>query len=294
MTFPYSQNTYEGKRVERLSQTPQRQAENIQKSGVYEYALSVNNFVDATLELTQELEKFGISYAQVSPFIKNQITTTDIICETLEIPVHLSFSEKEMIMEYINKYIDAILYANSTLKWVSADEKDFWLDSKKALFQVVGVELSIFPDNWKIDEKLSQRVSALESTIASNPEWWNTWKYKIEITSKGIEFLDHRFILDVNDINQDHTWKEANAIPWNKHMPNNDVFGKIREFLLSAWEENKVNLFTFLGLKNEKYWTSSSAGYLLGGMSYHYNFEDGVYSYSPQSNRYPICLVSQL
>lgn len=294
MRFPYSQNTHEGNRVERLSQNPERQAEVLQKSWVYDYAHSVNNFVNATLELTQELEKFWVSYAQVSPFIKKQITTMDIIGETLEIPVHLSFSEKEMVMEYVQKYIDAILYASTTLKWVNVDEKDFWLDSKKALFQVVWVELSIFPDNWKTDEKLLPRVTALESVIASNPDWWNTWKYKIEITSKGIEFLDHRFILDVNDLNQAHTWKEANAIPWNKHLPNNDIFGKMREFLLSAWEENKENLFTFLGLKNEKYWTSSSAGYLLWGMSYHYNFDDGVYSYSPQTNRYPICLVSSL
>lgn len=294
MTFPYSQNTHEGKRVERLSNTPERQADILQKNWVYDYAQSINNFVNATLELTQELEKFWVTYAQVSPFIKKQVTTTDIIGERLEIPVHLSYSEKEMVMEYVNKYIDSILYASFALPSVKADEKDFALDSKKALFQVVGVELSIFPDNWKIEETLLPRVSALESVIRTNPEWWNTWKYKIEVTSKGIEFLDHRFILDVNELNQNHTWKEANAIPWNKHLPNNDIFGKIREFALSAWEENKDNLFTFLGLKNEKYWTSSSAGYLLGGMSYHYNFSDGVYSYSPQTNRYPICLVSTL
>lgn len=295
MTFPYSQNTHEGKRLESFREcAPIRQAENLQRSWVYDYAHSVNNFVNATLALTQELEKFWITYAQVSPFIKNQISSTDMYGESLELPVEISFSEKEMIMEYIQAYIQNILYAQDTLEWVKADEKDFSRDLKKALYQTVGVELSFFPENWENDEKLMQRKNALQSVIDVNPEWWNIWKYKIEITQKGIEFLDSRFILDINDLTHTHTWKETQSIPGNKVLPNNDIFWKLRDFVLSAGEENKSQLLTFLGLKDEKYWTSSSAGYLLGGMSYHYNMQDWVFSYSPQSNRYPICLVTKI
>lgn len=288
MSFPFSRNTHEWKRVERLwFHNWERQAEIIQKSWVYDYAHIVNDFVNSTLSLTGELSKFWLEYSDISAYIKGQFLNIVNEWESLNLSDKLSFDEQEMLMEFINRHIVIILDASKALPKVKSDEKDFSSDVKVAFLKTLWLEVSIITDLWRQTPELVERYNSLFKVIQSNPEWWETWKYKIEIIDEWINFIDSRFILNISGSLWEKKWDEK------EDFPSSDDYRKIFEFTTSAWEENKSDLMKFLWLKPWKYWTNSKWGYLLKGFAYHHCLDTNLFSYSPQSTLYNTTSVTK-
>lgn len=297
MSFPLSFKTNEWKRVDRLWYNPIRQAEIIQKSWVYDYAQNVNTFTNSTIELSKELSKFWLKYSDISEYVKGKILWNINTDELLLSKV--SKEEIEMLSDLINKHISIILDVNGDLKKLGIDENDFSQDVKIAFYKTLGLELSIIPDYWKWSPELTQRYNILSEVIQSNPDWWNEWKFKIELQNNWIKFLDNKFILNLWNF-WELSFKDVEKIyeiRWVKSLeeflPSSDELRKIYEFIISAWEENKQKLAKFLWLKIWNYWTNSKAGYLLNGMSYYLNLNDWILSYSPQTNIYNICWIKR-
>lgn len=297
MSFPLSFRTHEWKRVDRLWHNPLRQAEIIQKSWVYDYAQNVNNFTNSTIELSKELSKFWLKYSDISEYIKNKILWNIDTNELLLSKV--STEEIEMLSDLINKHILILLDVNENLKKVKSDETDFTQDVKIAFYKTLNLEMSLIPDYWRWSPELIDRYNTLFKIIQNNPEWWEIWKFKIEIQNNWIKFLDDRFILNLWNFwelsfdNVDKICISRWLDSVEKFLPSPDNLRKIYEFIISAWEENKEDLAKFLWLKVWKYWTNSKAWYLLNWMVYHFNLEDWVLSYSPKSTSYNVCGIKK-
>lgn len=293
MSFPLSFKTNEWKRVDSFSYNPERQAEIIQKSWVYSYAHNVNDFTTSTINLSNELSKFWLKYSDISEYVKAKVLAKVDLDDFLSPKV--SQEEIKMLNDLINRHITIILNVNDDLNKLKIDENDFSQDVKIAFYKIFDLDLSIIPDYWKWSPELIGRYNSLFEVIQSNPDWWNEWKFKIELQNNWIKFLDNKFMLNLWNL-WELSFKDVEKMCESRStifLPSSDELRKIYEFITSAWEENKQKLAKFLWLKIWNYWTNSKAWYLLNGMAYYLNLEDWILSYSPQTNLYNICWVKR-
>lgn len=155
---------------------------------------------------------------------------------------------------------------------------DFEKDYKTLLAKTFPNSNKFIPASWVENEELSWKYSAFIALIERNPEWWNKWKYKIDLVDDGIIFDGKKLSLkdsESSDFTTLENWEDfENAIPsWG-------YFITLWKCLKDILKEDREELLSFFGLKADKYWTSSKWGLIIEWFAYFYDFWTLLYSYT--------------
>lgn len=212
----------------------------------------VSEYWNTYLELQETLSKFWLEYSDISDFVRSatQTLTKENLWEKVS---NLSDEDLLEIESKAKKLREVVLNVKWSLDKLWIPDNEFNNEVEKYLTN----RLLILPESWKWDKDLELRFEDLIKVSESNPDWWNKWKWKINFHSKWISLYNFsNWPITFSDSQSELSrWDKIENIDT---LPSYSELHKLRDFILSAWEENKQALMRFFWINSWFYLSSTS------------------------------------